>query len=80
MSPLFHNVREVNWKRAGIVVGAVTIFWLGLAAIVPSAYHSKGMIVLAAVQSAVTFLMRSRDPKFRTRSSDKIPGGKGGHV
>lgn len=42
-----------------IVVATTAVIWAGLAAVVPSKYHTPIMVVLSAIQSGFTFAMRA---------------------
>lgn len=80
MSKLFHDPREVDWGRASIVVAAAVILWTGTVELMPAKFAHTGFVILAAVQSALTFLMRSRRANFRSRKTDQPPLGRGGHA
>jgi hypothetical protein len=56
---VFHDLSTTNWTRVSVVVASATAFWLGLSTLVPEKYHHVGIVVLGAVQSAVTLLMRA---------------------
>lgn len=67
---MFVNFSRINYGKAAIVLGAATALWTGLIEIVPEQYHHIGTVVLGAVTSAVTYLMRSDSSEHRTREGD----------
>ena len=57
---VFNHPSKIDWLRVGIVIGAVSVVWAGLISIVPEKHHHVGTVILAALQSGVIFIMKSR--------------------
>jgi len=55
-----------------LVVASETAFWAGLAAIMPEKYHTKGMVILGALTSAITILMRGGRPSIPEVVKDAV--------
>ncbi len=69
----FHYPQDIDWTRFAIVIGAVMVFWGGMAEILPERWHHAIEVMLAAINGAIIFFMRSgklRDPGSRTRMTD----------
>lgn len=56
---LFHSLGTTSWTRVSIIVAAALAFWLGLISIIPEKYHHVGVVILGAIQTAVTLMMKS---------------------
>lgn len=73
MAPLFVGIKNLNWFRFAIVVGACFLFWQGLATIVPPKIHSTVLSIIGALQAAVTFVIRA-SKYVETRQEIPRPG------
>ena len=69
----FTSLAHVNWARFTVVVAATVVFWSGMAAVIPTKVHTYVLVILSAVQSALTFLLRAN--RYVTREG--VPPNKG---
>ena len=52
----FHSLDDINWSKLALLLGAVAVFWAGLAEILPPEYYTIGLTVLTALGAAVGFI------------------------
>ena len=74
-SNLFEQWEHINWARVSLVIVAVITLWTGLSEIIPDQYYKCVMIVLSAVQSAITVIMRGSVYSTDRRSATPLPPG-----
>lgn len=55
---LFVQWEHINWSRVSLVMAAVATVWIGLSEVVPEEYFKPVMILLTALQSGITVIMR----------------------
>jgi len=56
---LFHSFDTMDWGRVALVVAAISGGWLVLGEIIPKEYHYKGTIIIQAITTTATLMMRS---------------------
>ena len=51
-------VSNIDWTKMLMVVSAASVFWAGVASIVPQKYHTVVGTILSALIAAISFAMR----------------------
>lgn len=69
---VFYSFDSINWPRVSVAVASVTAFWLGLISIIPERYHHIGMVILAAITSALLVLIRGGRPSVSEAVKDAV--------
>lgn len=69
---IFYSFETINWGRVSLVVSVVTAFWLGLITIIPERYHHVGTVILAAMTSAISILIRGGQPTITEVVKDAV--------
>ena len=59
MASVFIGFKHLNWFRLWVIIGAVYLFWLGLATVLPPKIHAAVLAVIGAAQSALVFVIRA---------------------
>ena len=75
---LFHAWDTMDWFRISGIVAFATAFWIGLITIIPEKYHKIGTVILGAMQSAITLMMRSgksRAEKIEEKIEEHVADG-----
>ena len=57
--PIFIELKHANWQRFAWVLGGIVAVWAALAAILPPKIYTIVSVCLTAVQTAITYFMRS---------------------
>jgi hypothetical protein len=73
---LFHSINTMDWFRVFWVISAISAGWLVLAEIVPEKYHHVGTVILQAISTAVTLMMRSGKSLIE-KAEDNVETAKG---
>jgi hypothetical protein len=61
---------QLSLAKLSVIVAGVIVFWTALGEIIPARYYHTVTVILAAIQSALVFTIRSTSQQIGTRAED----------
>ena len=56
---MFHKLDEIDWKKALVVLGGITAFWLAIDSLTPQSYDKWVLGIIAGMSAMFTYFMNA---------------------